>query len=150
MKSHRFSLRVLGFGCLLGVALSAQAADLEYHRPAGSKAPYAAAVRAGDTVYVSGQLGVGADGKLPADFATQASNTMANVAKVLGTAGASMDQVTQCTVMIADMKDWAEFNKLYVAAFKPDHLPARSAMAVSALPMQAALEVGCTAYAPAG
>ncbi|WP_165421891.1 RidA family protein [Pseudoxanthomonas winnipegensis] len=128
-------------------AAVAPAADLEYFIPAGSKAPYAAAVRAGDTVYVSGQLGVDAEGKLPDAFDAQARNTMANVAKALQRAGRSMDDVARCTVMITDMANWSTFNAIYTAAFKPERLPARSAMAVSALPMKALLEMDCTAYA---
>lgn len=143
------SRSILRAACLLGlagVAMLARAGDLQYFSPAGSKAPYSAAVRAGDTVYVSGQLGVDADGKLPQDFQAQASNVMANVGTALQRAGVSMDDVAQCTVMIVDMANWAAFNKVYTAAFKPDKLPARSAMAVTALPMQAALEVDCKAY----
>jgi reactive intermediate/imine deaminase len=140
-------LRAAGLLCLSAVACLASAADLQYFSPAGSKAPYAAAVRAGDTVYVSGQLGIDADGKLPDDFDAQASNTLANVGTALKRAGLSMDDVAQCTVMIVDMVHWASFNKIYVAAFTPGKLPARSAMAVAALPMNAALEVDCKAYA---
>ncbi len=147
MTLSRFILRTACLLSLSGTACLASAADLQYFRPAGSKAPYAVAVRAADTVYVSGQLGVGADGKLPEDFDTQASNVMNNVASALHSAGLSMDAVAQCTVMIVDMAHWASFNKIYVAAFKPDRLPARSAMAVTALPMNAALEVDCKAYA---
>lgn len=128
-------------------AHAAPAADLEYFSPPSSKAPYSAAVRAGDTVYVSGQLGVDAEGKLPEDFDAQARNTLANVAKALQRAGRSMDDVARCTVMITDMANWSAFNAIYSGAFKPDRLPARSAMAVSALPMKALLEVDCTAYA---
>ncbi|MET0289368.1 MAG: RidA family protein [Pseudoxanthomonas sp.] len=145
--SWRSFSRVLCLGALLAVTAGASAAELQYFRPAGSKAPYAAAVKAGETVYVSGQLGAGADGKLPADFETQARNTMANVATALKSAGVSVDDVAQCTVMITDMANWAAFNTIYVAAFKPERLPARSAMAVSALPMGALLEVDCKAYA---
>ncbi|SEL44805.1 reactive intermediate/imine deaminase [Pseudoxanthomonas sp. GM95] len=147
MTCSRSILRAAGLLSLCVVATAASAADLQYFSPAGSKAPYSAAVRAGDTLYVSGQLGVGADGKLPEDFDTQASNTMANVGTALGRAGLSMDDVAQCTVMIVDMAHWAAFNKAYTAAFKPEKLPARSAMAVTALPMGALLEVDCKAYA---
>ncbi|RXR02060.1 RidA family protein [Pseudoxanthomonas composti] len=146
IRSRGFS-RVVCLCALLAFASGAAAGELQYFRPAGSKAPYAAAVKAGDTVYVSGQLGAGADGKLPADFETQARNTMANVATALKSAGLGMDDVSHCTAMITDMSNWATFNSVYVAAFKPDHLPARSAMAVSALPMGALVEVDCKAYA---
>jgi reactive intermediate/imine deaminase len=145
--SRRSLSRVLCPCALLAVTAGASAAELQYFRPAGSKAPYAAAVKAGDTVYVSGQLGAGADGKLPADFETQARNTMANVAAALKSAGLGTDDVSHCTAMITDMQNWAAFNSVYVAAFKPERLPARSAMAVSALPMGALLEVDCKAYA---
>lgn len=149
MMLSRYCLRSAGLLALSLMANAATAADLQYFSPAGSKAPYSAAVRAGDTVYVSGQLGLGADGKLPEDFDSQARNVMANVAKTLQGAGRSMDDVARCTVMITDMAHWSAFNAIYVSAFKPDRLPARSAMAVSALPMQALLEVDCIADANA-
>lgn len=147
MTFSRSILRAAGLLSLSAFACVASAADLQYFSPAGSKAPYSAAVRAGGTVYVSGQLGVGADGKLPEDFDTQASNVMVNVGAALQRAGLSMDDVAQCMVMIVDMQHWAAFNRIYSAAFKPDKLPARSAMVVTALPMNAALEVDCKAYA---
>jgi reactive intermediate/imine deaminase len=107
--------------------------------------PYSEAVRAGDFLIVSGQLGLSPDGK-PQSFEAEARRAMDNVAAVLGRHGASMDQVVKCTVMLADMGQWAAFNAVYVPYFKPGRLPARSVFGSSGLAGGARLEVECWAY----
>lgn len=111
--------------------------------------PFTPVVRAGDTLYLSGQLGTAADGSLPADFETQARNAMTNVAKMAAVGGATMDDLVKCTVMLADMKMWPKFNEIYVTYFKPDRLPARSAFGTNGLALGAAVEVECIAHRPA-
>ena len=73
---------------------------------------------------------------------------MANIQKTLAAHGASFDDVFKCTVFLADMKTWGEFNKYYVTYFKPDRLPSRSALGVAALAAGAALELECVAFVP--
>lgn len=110
--------------------------------------PFAPVVRAGDTLYISGQLGTAADGTLPADFETQSRNVMTNIRTLAASGGASMDDIVKCTVMIADMKLWPKFNAIYATYFKPDKLPARSAFGANGLALGAAIEVECIAYKP--
>lgn len=110
--------------------------------------PFTPIVRAGDTLYISGQLGTAADGTLPADFETQSHNVMTNIRTVAALGGASMDDIVKCTVMIADMKLWPQFNAIYATFFKPDKLPARSAFGANGLALGAAIEVECIAYKP--
>lgn len=119
--------------------------------PAGAAPdyPFSKAVRAGDFVYVSGQIGTGPDGKLVEGFDAQARQTMDNLAAVLREQGLSFNDVVKCTVMIGDMSKWSEFNVIYRTYFKTGRFPARSAFGANGLALGAALEVDCIAYAPA-
>lgn len=132
---------------ILAVAFSsltvAAESSVQYHPQADR--PFSSAVRVGDFVYVSGATGTAADGKLPADFATQAANAMDLVAKELKLAGASMDEVYRCTVALTDMDNWAAFNTVYVKYFKPSRYPVRMSFGVTSLG-GAAVEVQCEAY----
>lgn len=110
--------------------------------------PYTPAVRAGDTLYLSGQVGTAPDGSMPADFEAQVRNVMANVGNAAALGGATMDDLVKCTVMLQDMKLWPKFNQIYVTYFKADHLPARSAFGTNGLALGAEVEVECIAYKP--
>jgi reactive intermediate/imine deaminase len=137
----------------LGMLLSGCAAPapkpdpVEYLKSPIPNAPFSAAVRAGDLVFLSGQIGIGADGKLPADFTEQARLTMQNVQAALTQAGLSFDDVIKCTAMLADMSHWDDFNRVYITYFKPGRLPARSALGANGLARGAQVELECTAHA---
>ncbi len=113
-----------------------------------AKVPFSAAVRVGDVLYLSGQLG-NVPGKLelvPGGMEAEARQTMENIKTVLAENGLTFDDVVKATVMLADMSKWADFNKVYVTYFKPDRLPARSAFGASALALGAQVEVEVMAY----
>ena len=129
-------------------ASAASAAPPEYF-PAGPNAPFSTAVRVDDVLYLSGQIGVGPDGKLPPTFESQAKQTMENVGAALKARGLGWGDVFKCTVMIADMKNWPAFNAVYVPYFPKGKLPARSAFGSSGLALGAELELECLAYAGA-
>jgi 2-iminobutanoate/2-iminopropanoate deaminase len=146
---------LIGAGIVLlgGRELAAKAPNgdtgaVQYVRPSDPTAPFSAAVRVENIIYLSGQIGVGADGRLPPLFADQARQTMENVRTALKGSGSSLDDVFKCTVMLADMSHWEEFNKIYVTYFKPERLPARSAIGANGLARGALLEVECVAYSP--
>jgi 2-iminobutanoate/2-iminopropanoate deaminase len=151
--SQSWTLCSLGCCALLWLAgcsaPSAVPPASRYYPSAIPKAPFSAAVRAGDVVYLSGQIGLKPDGTLPAEFDEQARQTMSNVASVLQQAGLSYDDVVKCTVMLADMTRWEDFNRIYVGYFKPERLPARSALGANGLAKGALLELECLARAPA-
>ena len=109
--------------------------------------PFSSAVRAGDTVYLSGALGIGPDGKLPAGIEAQAKQTMDNIGGVLKSAGLGWGDVVKCTVMLDNMTDWPAFNQVYVTYFKDGKFPARSAFGADGLALGALLEVECIAFA---
>jgi 2-iminobutanoate/2-iminopropanoate deaminase len=130
------------------IAGPAAAAGPEFYPPANPKSPYSEAVRVGDLLVVSGQLGV-RPGQ-PASFEEEARRALDNVAAVLSRHGAGMDDVFKCTVMLTDMSKWAAFNEIYTGYFKPGRLPARSVLGAGALAAGANVEVECWAQAPAG
>ena len=107
--------------------------------------PYTPIVRAGGWLVVSGQVGI-ADGKLVAGgVAAELQQAMTNLAGQLATQGASLADVVKTTVFLTDMSDFAVMNEVYMAAFG-DHRPARSAVAVVALPVGASVEVEAWAF----
>ena len=120
-----------------------------FGRPAlnGQALPFSDAVRVGDTLYLSGQIGVGADGKLPDGIDAQTRQAMDNVGAVLKRAGLGYDRIFHCTAFLADMKDWPAFNKVYVGYFPDGQMPARSAIGANGLALGAKLEIECQAYA---
>lgn len=117
------------------------------HVAARPGAPYSAATKVDGILYISGQLGLGPEGKLADGFATQARQAMDNVKALVEAQGLSMDDVFKCTVMLVDMSNFAQFNPIYTGYFKPGLMPARTAVGVSGLPLGAALEIECMAKA---
>lgn len=144
-------MKCLAAAILAFVPLSANAAPPEYFpAPAvqGRAAPFSSAVRAGDVLYLSGQIGIGPDGKLPAGIDAQAKQAMNNIGGVLKRAGLGWNDVFHCTAMLSDMANWPAFNAAYVPYFAPGRLPARSAIGANGLALGALVEVECQAYAP--
>jgi reactive intermediate/imine deaminase len=113
----------------------------------GQRLPFSTAVRAGDTVYLSGAVGIDANGKLGDGLAAQAKLAMDNLGAGLKQAGLGWADVVKCTVMLDDMKDWPAFNQVYVTYFPDGKFPARSAFGADGLALGALLEVECIAYA---
>ncbi len=114
----------------------------------GQRLPFSSAVRAGDTVYLSGALGITPDGKLGEGMEAQARLAMDNLGSALKSAGLGWGDVAKCMVMLDDMKDWPAFNKVYVTYFPDGKYPARSAFGADGLALGALVEVECIAYAP--
>ena len=117
---------------------------------AGLGLPFPSAVRVGDMLYLSGALGnlPGTLTLAPGGIAGEAKQTMENIGAVLKFCGLGFSDVVKCTVMLADMAEWAEFNKVYVSYFAPGKLPARSAFGCNGLALGGRLEVECIARYP--
>jgi reactive intermediate/imine deaminase len=110
-----------------------------------SSLPFSAAVRVGDMLYLSGQIGTDSTGKLvTGGIEPETRQTMENIRGVVERNGASMDRVVKCLVMLADMSEWGAMNQVYVSYF-PRQLPARSAMGASGLALGARVEIECLA-----
>ena len=108
--------------------------------------PYCTATVYGDTVYMSGMIGVDPAVGKPVEGGTlaQARQVFENIRTVLGELGLTMDDVLKTTVFLTNLGDFAEVNKLYAEYFGPNY-PARSCVEVSRLPMSLAIEVECIA-----
>lgn len=108
--------------------------------------PFSEAVRVGDLLFLSGQLGI-APGKMqlvPGGIKEEARQTMQNIKSTLETHGHSMSNIVKCTVFLADMSEWGTFNEVYKTFFDV-RFPARSAMGVNGLALGARVEVECIA-----
>ena len=135
------------------VARAAPRADVEYLNsgrvlPAGL--PFSEAVRHGDTLWLSGQIGI-APGTLqlvPGGIEAEARQTMDNIRATLAAHGLSMTDLLKCTVMLADMAEWGRFNEIYRSYFSGRY-PARSALGANGLALGARVEVECVAAVPA-
>jgi len=110
-------------------------------RPVG---PYTPAVRAGDWLVCSGQVPL-RDGNLVEAIPAATAQCVSNLRALLEEHGARLDQVVKTTVFLTDMADYPEMNEAYVEAFG-GHRPARSAVAVSALPLGARVEIEAWAW----
>jgi reactive intermediate/imine deaminase len=96
-------------------------------------------------LYLSGQIGMDRSGNLvPGGIAAETKCAMENIKATLERNGSSLDHVIKVTVMLADMSEWSEMNKVYVTYF-PQHLPARSAFGASGLALGARVEIECIA-----
>lgn len=105
-------------------------------------APYSPAVRHGNHLFVSGQLGIDpATGQPHADFEKQVEGAIAGIRALLEAAGGSLDNVVKTTCFLTvDMSRFAEFNAIYARHFTGVR-PARSTFAVAALPLGALIEI---------
>ena len=108
--------------------------------------PYSTAVIYGDTIYMSGMIGVDPAVQKPVEGGTlaQAKQVFDNIVTVLGELGATTDDVLKTTVYLTNIGDFAEVNKLYAEYFAPN-FPARTCVEVSKLPMGLSIEVECIA-----
>ena len=106
--------------------------------------PFSAAVRTGNLLFVSGQVGM-RGGKVVEGIEEQTRATLENIRAVLAQAGASLEDVVKVTVFITDMSLWAKMNDVYREYFTKE-LPARSALGVTALALPELLvEIECVA-----
>ena len=112
-------------------------------------AAYAQAVRAGQFLFLSGQIGIDpATGELvPGGVEAEARRVLENLRAVLAAGGASFADVAKMTVYLADMKDFSVFNAVYVGYFDADP-PARATVGVVALPRGARIEIDAIALLP--
>ena len=113
--------------------------------------PFSEAVRVGDTLYLSGQLGIapGTMKLVPGGMKEEARQTMDNIKTTLEAHGCTMRDLVKCTVMLADISEWAAFNEVYKTYFS-ERYPARSALGANGLALGARVEVECIAVVGAG
>ncbi len=112
----------------------------------GPARPFSTAVRANGFLILSGQIGTDSTGKVAAGgIRAETRQTMENIKAALAKNGSSIERVVKCTVFMADMKEWATMNEVYVTFFEPGRRPARSAMGANGLALDARVEIECLA-----
>jgi reactive intermediate/imine deaminase len=136
--------------CIASAALAAPPKSPEFldsGKVYPANVPLAEAVRIDNTLLLSGQIGIqpGTLKLVPGGIAAESKQTMENIKTTLEAHGYSMSDLVKCTVMLADISKWGEFNEIYKTYFK-DRFPARSAMGVNGLAVGAQVEVDCIAY----
>jgi reactive intermediate/imine deaminase len=118
------------------------------HLPGATPAglPFSPAVRSGNIVYLSGQIGFlpGTRELAPGGIGQETRQAMENIRRVLEASGSSLERVLKCTVFLADIADYAAMNEVYATFFKADP-PARSTIAASGLAFGARVEIDCMA-----
>ena len=112
-------------------------------------AHYSASYRAGDFLFISGQIGISGSKLVSDDVEEQARQCLENLAAEAANAGAELTDIVKCTVFMTDIANFSKINAVYAQAFG-EHRPARSAIAVSGLPLGALVEIEGFAYLPAG
>jgi 2-iminobutanoate/2-iminopropanoate deaminase len=157
LPRHRPSTRATRATPLLAAALAAAACASTVRRPAGAPEfltpygppayPFSPAVRVGDLLFLSGQIGTDSAGRLvPGGIEAETRRTLDNIADILRRTGSSLDRVVKCTVMMADMREWPAMNAVYATYF-PTNKPARSALGATGLALGARVEIECIAAA---
>ena len=108
--------------------------------------PFSQAVRVGNMLLLSGEIGVDkSQGKLvKGGIKAEAEQTMLNIKNTLVSHGYSMKNIVKCTVMLADISEWQAFNEVYTTFFETPY-PARSAFGANGLALGAKVEVECIA-----
>ena len=125
------------------------AADVEYLTPFGAPTrPFSPAVRVGDVIFLSGQIGTDAAANgavIAGGIEAETRQTLENIKRTVEAVGSSMDNIVKCTVMMADMAEWDRMNVVYREFFSEGRLPARSAFGTSGLALNARVEIECIA-----
>ena len=112
--------------------------------------PYSQAIKVGNLVFLSGQIGLDPTGKTELaglDVEAQTHRAMDNLAAVLGAAGLAMKDVVATTLYVSDLKDFEAINRAYGSYF-PTSPPARATVQVAALPRGARIEISAIASKP--
>ena len=131
-------------------AASSRAAPEPVYLPSADQAlrglPFSDAVRVGDLLFLSGKVGTipGKTELVPGGIAAETRQTMEHIKATLIANGSSLDRVVKCTVMLADIGEWAAMNEVYARYF-PNHRPARSSFGASGLALNARVEIECIA-----
>lgn len=109
--------------------------------------PYSQAVKAGDFIYVSGQIPIDpSTGEFAGnDIKTQTKQSLENIKAILESAGATLENVVKTNVFLSDMNNFTPMNEVYGTYFKTE-CPARAAVEVARLPKDAMVEIEAIAY----
>lgn len=149
-------IRVLVFACVAATTLPSSLFAQEHapsrveHFNSGkvlpADLPFSEAVRVGNTLYLSGQIGIlpGTLELVPGGIGPESTRTLENIKLTLEEHGYRLSDVVKCIIMLDDIAEWASFNQVYADFFDPP-FPARSAFGADGLALGAAVEVECIA-----
>lgn len=137
---------LLSLSTVMASGLTAQQKEVLKVPGAVAGLPFSPAIRVGNIIYLSGQLGnkMGTRELVPGGIEAEARQTLENIQTVVEAAGSSMANVFKCTVFLADIADYEKMNKVY-ASFFPKDPPTRSTIAGSGLALGARVEIECMA-----
>ena len=139
------------FGVVLFATSSLSNAQVTFFNDgpgADQSLPFSESVRVNDLLFISGQVGTDASGALvDGGIEFESRQVMDNIKKIIHRRGLTMNHVVKCTVFLADVSLWGDFNKVYTTYFSKPY-PARSALGANGLALGAALEVECIAAYP--
>ena len=141
----KLMMALLGLIC----AMPVQAGDIEvehYSANPDMQLPFSDAVRVGHMLYLSGKIGniPGSRQLAEGGIAGETRQALENIKASLEKHGSSLGEVVKCTVFLADIKEWAAMNEVYMTYFPADP-PARSALGVSGLALDSRVEIECLA-----
>jgi 2-iminobutanoate/2-iminopropanoate deaminase len=122
--------------------------DVTFYLHPHPRSPFSEAVQVGQTLYLSAMIGLDGEGKLAEGFEPQVHWIMKNTAEILERYGLGLEHVFKATVMLTDIDQWGQFNKLYKPYFHPSRLPVRTAFGVTSLAYGAAVELEFWAFVP--
>ena len=144
-------IKITLFTCLLLLcSCSKQSSKAEYLQSDENEQnnyPFSEAVKVGDIIYLSGQIGTSSEndgGLVSGGIREETRQTMLNIKNTLEKYDSKMDDIIKCTCMLVDIKEWAAMSEEYIKFF-PNHKPARSAFAGTGLALGARVEIECIA-----
>lgn len=112
--------------------------------------PYSQAIKAGNFIFVSGQIPLNpkTNELVENEINAQTKRVLDNIKAILKEAGASLEHVVKVEIFLQNLDDFAEINKVYSEYFAKEPLPARYCVEVSKIPKGALIEMACTAFLP--
>ena len=143
-------MRIALLAALLALAPAVQAQEKLVLKVPGAVPglPFSPAVRVGDVIYLSGQIGapLGSKAVVPGGVGAETRQALSNIRTIVEAAGSSIERVFKCTVFLMDIGDYDAMNREYTVVFPVDP-PARSTVAGSGLAVGARVEIECMAVA---
>ena len=113
---------------------------IQTDKAAQAVGPYSQGIDTGDTIYLSGQLGLNAEGEMQDGVVAQAHQSLKNIEILLAEVGLDFTNIVKTLVLLDDMNDFKAVNEVYAQYFKEPY-PARSAFAVKGLPLGGLVEI---------
>lgn len=144
---RRSVLLAVGMLLLSGCSVvSSMGSSTPANGPAPAIGPYEPVRRAGDLLFLSGQIGARDDGTVvPGGVGAETKRALERIKSLVESEGSTMERVVKCTVFLVDVADWDAMNAVYATFFTAGRRPARSSVGGVVLPREARVEIECVA-----